>query len=238
MVAFLDTSLLDSLEALPLNLRDVEQTFLTRQNLDEAAVRHDALHHTVVHLTHLGQGDDALDLGDGSVDALLVRSRHLHMTHTVGLVDGDGSASVFLHLLDNLSARANDGTDEFLGDVESLDAGHLRLQLLARLADGLHHLAHNMLTASLGLHEGLLNDVERQTVALDIHLSGCQTILRTGGLEVHIAQVVLVAEDIRKNSILVLAGVLDQTHSDTSHRLLDRYTGIHQSERTAADRSH
>ena len=238
VVALLDASLLDGLQALPLDLGDVEQTFLARQDLDEAAVRHDALHHTVVDLTYLRQGHDALDLGDGGVDALLIRSRHLHVTHTVALVDGDGRACVFLHLLDNLSARANDSADELLGDVEGNDAGHLRLHLLTGLADGLHHFAHDMLTTGLGLHESLFDDVKRQTVALDIHLGSGQTVLGTGGLEVHIAQVVLVAEDIREDGILVFAGVLDQTHGNTCHRLLDRHTCIHQRQRTAADGSH
>jgi hypothetical protein len=39
MVTLLDTSLLDSLEALPVNLGDMEQTILARHDLDEAAVR-------------------------------------------------------------------------------------------------------------------------------------------------------------------------------------------------------
>lgn len=41
VVALLDTSLLNGLQALPSNLRDVEQTLLARHDLYEAAVRHD-----------------------------------------------------------------------------------------------------------------------------------------------------------------------------------------------------
>ena len=41
-----------------------------------------------------------------------------------------------LHLLDNLSARANDGSDELLRNFEGLDAGHVGLQFSARLSDG------------------------------------------------------------------------------------------------------
>ena len=81
-------------------------------------------------------------------------------TDTVGLVDGDSGASVLLHLLDNLSAGADDGSDELLRNVECLDAWHLWLELLTRLRDGLHHLAHDVLTSGLGLHEGFLDDVE------------------------------------------------------------------------------
>ena len=49
---------------------------------------------------------------------------------------------------------------------------------------------------------------------------------------------ILVAENIGEDSILVLAGVLDQTHSDTCYRLLDRHAGIHEGECTAADAGH
>ena len=41
VVTLLDTSLFDGLKALPVNLRDVEQTVLARQELNEASVWHD-----------------------------------------------------------------------------------------------------------------------------------------------------------------------------------------------------
>ena len=90
VVALLDTSLLNGLQALPSNLRDVEQTLLARHNLYEAAVRHDALHNAVVHLAHLRDGHDGTNLLDGSVDRLLVGSAHLHVAYAISLIDGDG----------------------------------------------------------------------------------------------------------------------------------------------------
>ena len=41
LVALLDAGFLNGLEALPVDLRDVQQTILTRHDLHEAAVRHD-----------------------------------------------------------------------------------------------------------------------------------------------------------------------------------------------------
>ena len=41
LVALLDTSILNRLEALPVDLRDMEQAILARHDLNEAAVRHD-----------------------------------------------------------------------------------------------------------------------------------------------------------------------------------------------------
>ena len=72
-----------------------------------------------------------------------------------------------------------------------------------------------MLAAGLGLHECLLKNLERQTVALDVHLCCRQAVTCTGRLEVHVAQVILIAEDVAQYGILVLARVLDQTHGDT-----------------------
>ena len=95
-----------------------------------------------------------------------------------------------------------------------------------------------MLTTSLCLHECFLKYVERQTVALDIHLSSSQTILRTSGLEVHITQVVLVAEDITQYGILVFSRVLNQTHGNTADGLLHGNTSIHQGKRTCTYGSH
>ena len=114
LVTLLDASFLDSLQTLPVNLRDVEQTVLARHELYEAAVRHDAANGTLVDLTDLRDGNDSLDLGDSGIDALLVRTADLNLANTVFLVDSDGSTGVFLHLLDDLSARANDSTNELL----------------------------------------------------------------------------------------------------------------------------
>ena len=41
LVALLDTSILNGLEALPVDLRDMEQTILAWHDLYEAAIRHD-----------------------------------------------------------------------------------------------------------------------------------------------------------------------------------------------------
>ena len=56
----------------------MEQSVLARHDLDEAAIRHDRTDRTLVDLANLWDGDDGLDLLDGSVDALLVGSADLH----------------------------------------------------------------------------------------------------------------------------------------------------------------
>ena len=95
-----------------------------------------------------------------------------------------------------------------------------------------------MLTTSLSLHEGFLKNLEWQTVALDIHLCSGQTVTCTCCLEVHIAEVVLITEDIAQDRIAFLTRVVDKTHGNTGHRLLHRHTGIHQCQRTGTGGSH
>ena len=118
------------------------------------------------------------------------------MTLTVGLVNGDSGTRIFLHLLDNLSARANNCANKLFGNVKTYDAWNLRFHLLARLRDGLHHLIHDMFTTCLGLHKSLFDDIKRQSVTLNIHLCSGQTVLSTGGFKVHVAEMVLISEDV------------------------------------------
>ncbi len=56
-----------------------------------------------------------------------------------------------------------------------------------------------------------------------------------GDLEVHVAEMILVAEDVGQHGEAVL--FLDEAHGDARHRLLQRHAGIHQRERGAADAS-
>ena len=70
LVAFLDASLFNCLKTLPINLRDVEQTILTRENLYEATVRHDRANSTLVNLTNLRNSYDSLNLSQSCIDRI------------------------------------------------------------------------------------------------------------------------------------------------------------------------
>ena len=95
-----------------------------------------------------------------------------------------------------------------------------------------------MLASGLSLHERLLKYLERQSVALDVHLCSSKTIYGTSGLEVHIAEVVLISKDVAQHGILLLSRILDKTHSYTADRLLHRHTCVHKGESTGTNGSH
>ena len=193
----------------------MQQTVLARHELYEATIRHNTANGTLVNLTYLRNSNDSLDLSNSSVDALLVRTTDLNLTNAILFIDSDGGAGIFLHLLDNLTTRANNSTDELLRNLEGLDAWYVWFQLRTWLSNSIGDALQDVLTTSLSLHQCLLQNVERQTVALDIHLGSSQTILCTSGLEVHITQVVLITENIAQYSVFIFSRILNQTHSDT-----------------------
>ena len=88
----------------------------------------------------------------------------------------------------------------------------------------------------LGLGQCHLHDFLGDALDLDIHLQGRDTARGTRHLEVHVAQVIFITQDVGQHGETV--GVLDQTHGDTRHMRLHGHACIHQRQAAAADRSH
>ena len=165
----------------------MEQSIFAWHDFHEASVRHDGAYCSFVYLAYFRYGNDGANLGDSLVDAFLVRCAYLNLALAVGFVDGYCRSRLFLNLLYDLSARTDYGSYEFLRNVESLDAWHLWLQFCTWLCYGVSQLAEDVLAAFLCLHECFFEDFEAQSVTLDVHLCGCESVLCTGGLEVHVA---------------------------------------------------
>ena len=98
------------------------------------------------------------------------------------------------------------------------------------------HLTKNMESGLHGLLQGDLHDLLIDTLNLDIHLQGSDTTCCASDLEIHIAQVILITQNIRQNRKLV--ALFDQPHRDTRNRRLDRHTGGHQCQGSDADGGH
>ena len=112
------------------------------------------------------------------------------------------------------------------------------LVVLAGSGNGLVDEVQDVETAFLGLVQCLLENLIGQTVALDIHLGSGDTIDGTRYLEVHVTQVVLIAQDVAQHGVLHVTLVGDQTHSDTGNGLLELDTGVEQCHAAGADGSH
>ena len=80
----------------------------------------------------------------------------------------------------------------------------------------LRHLAEDVHAAVLRLVERDAHDLLGDAGDLDVHLQRGDALLGAGHLEVHVAEVVLVAEDVGEHGEAL--AFLDQAHGDAGHR--------------------
>ena len=100
---------------------------------------------------------------------------------------------------------------------------------------GLHD-AEDVQAAFLRLRQRGLHDFLGDAGDLDVHLQRGHALVGAGDLEVHVAQMILVAEDVGQHGKAV--AFLDQTHGDAGDVRLQRRAGVHQRQAAAAHRGH
>src|SRR5690606_2947636 len=186
-----------------------------------------------VDLADLGLFDDALnpllggfdlaDVGGADLDHALVVDIHLR-------------AGFGHDLADHLAASADHVADLRLVDLDRLDARSVGGQLGAGRTQRLGHLAQDVRAAGLRLLQRLGHDLLGDAGDLDVHLQAGDARFGARDLEVHIAQVILVTEDIGEHG--ELAAFQDQAHGDARNRTGDGNAGIHHRQTTAAHRRH
>ena len=97
------------------------------------------------------------------------------------------------------------------------------------MIERLGHLAEDVGTAFLSLAKGGAHDLLGDPGDLDVHLKRGDAVAGAGDLEVHIAEMVLVAEDIANHREIL--AFEDQAHGDARDRALQRNAGVHHRER-------
>ena len=156
--------------------------------------------------------------------------------HRAVVLDVDLGAGLLDDLADHLAAGADHFADLVGRDLEHLDARGMLAEFGARGGERLRHLAEDMQAAVLRLAERHLHDLLGDAGDLDVHLQRGDALIGAGHLEVHVAEMVLVAEDVGQHGeALVLQ---DEAHGDAGGRPLERHAGIHQRQRGAAHRGH
>ena len=164
---------------------------------------------------------------------LAVGGRHLHRTV---VLDVDLGAGLLDDLADHLAAGADHFADFVGRDLEHLDARGVLAEFGARAGERLGHLAEDVQAAVLGLAERHLHDLLGDAGDLDVHLQRGDAAIGAGDLEVHVAEMVLVAEDVGQHGeALVLE---NEAHGDAGGRPPQRHAGVHQRQRRAANRGH
>ena len=83
-----------------------------------------------------------------------------------------------------------------------------------------------MQSSVLGLIKSSTHDFLGNALDLDIHLQCGNTLVGTSHFEVHIAKVILVAENICEDSEFF--AFLNEAHRDAGNRCFDRHACIHQ----------
>ena len=136
----------------------MEQAVLTRQEFNECTVRHNGAYLAFVDFAYFGDSYNPFDDTHSIINALLVGTGDFDSTDVVHFFNSNGSTGFFLHTLDNLSTRADDSTDEFLGNGHCLDTRSVRFQVFARLGNALGDFAQDIFTAFFSLQQCLFED--------------------------------------------------------------------------------
>ena len=152
------------------------------------------------------------------------------------VVDRELGARLVLDAADRLALRSDEVADLLGADVHRDDARRERRQVVALRRQRLVHLAEDVQAAFLRLRERLLHDLEIEALDLDVHLDRRDAVPRAGDLEVHVAEVILGAEDVGEDRVLL--PFLDQAHRHAGDGGANRNAGVEQRERGAADRRH
>ena len=116
--------------------------------------------------------------------------------HGAVVLDVDLGAGLLDDLADHLAAGADHFADLVGRDLEGLDARRVFAELGAGIGQRLGHFAEDVDTPVLGLAERDLHDLLGDALDLDVHLQRGDALVGAGHLEVHVAEMILVAEDV------------------------------------------
>ena len=215
------------------DLRNVQEPVLARQKLHDRTEIEQLQHGSVVDPAYFDVGGDVLDAFLCGEAALGVDTGNRDRT-VVG--DFDRGSGLFLQSADHYPALA-DHVADFLGiDLDLDDARGVARNLGTRSLQRLLHDAEDVHAAFARLGERDLHDLLGNTLDFDVHLQGSHAAFSPRHLEVHVAKVVLVAQDVGEHR--EAPAVLDEAHRDSGDVILDRHAGVHEREAAAADRGH
>ena len=204
-------------------------------DLDEGAVALRTHHFAGVDPANGGLFGHGLDLGNGALDPGAVGGRHKHRSI---VLDVDFDAVLLLHGPDDLAAWADDLADLVGVDLDGDDARCEGRHLFARFGQHGQHLVQNEQPALTCLFQRLSHHLEAQPLDLHVHLEGGDAVAGTGDLEVHIAQVIFHALNVRQDSVATALRIGDQAHGDTGDGGFDWHARVHERQGAAADRCH
>ena len=208
----------------------MDQPVFARRDLHKGAKAHDAHHFAIEDIADLRVFDNGQDGLFGLFAIFAVGGGD---AHRAVLFDVDLGVGVGGDLLDHRAALANDVADLLRVDGEADHLGRIGGELGTGLPDaGQHHFVQDLHAGGPGLFKRLLDDLQRQAVALDIHLDGGNALFGARHFEIHIAEEIFDALDIGKGDMAV--AFHHQAAGNAGHRRFDGHAGIHQGQGGAA----
>ncbi len=102
---------------------------------------------------------------------------------------------------------------------------------------GIRHLVQDVQTAGFGLCQGFGHDFRCNTRNLDVHLQRGDAVFGTSHFEVHVAEVIFVAEDVGQDRVIAIV-FQNQTHRNTRNWRFERNASVHHGQRATTNRRH
>ena len=211
----------------------MQQAVFAGCDLDERAVVLDAPNDALVLVANLRLHREALDDFDGLAKRFGIGGGDAH-----GAIVGDVDLGSRLigNRFDHLAAGPDDHANLIGFDLERLDARRVLGELRAWSWHDFVHLAQDVQAPFARLLQRFAHDLLAQTSDLDVHLDGGDAVGRATDLEVHVTEMILVAEDVGQDGILF--ALHDEAHRHTRDRRLDGNAGIHHRQASPAHRGH
>ena len=211
----------------------MHQAFCTWEDFDESTKIYCALDHTQIQFANLGFLSEFTQHAQGLVGGVSVGA--CNQDGSI-IFDSDSDTALFLHSTNGATTGANDVADLVLLDLQLGNARSIRSDVFTGLADGLGHFIENVNPTFASLAQSFCHDFPADGVDLGVHLECCDSVFGSRDLEVHVAKVIFVAQDVRQNGEVI--AFLDEPHRNASYGSFERNTRIHQCQCRTANCRH
>ena len=160
-------------------------------------------------------------------------------SHRDGAVflDVDLCRGLFLDRPDGLAAGSDQQADLLGIDLGPFEAWCMLGDVGSRLTESAQHRSEDVQTRVLGLGQGSRDDLLGNALDLQVQLDPGDTDLATGDLEVHVTEVILVADNVGQQ-LECSVGFGDNTDRNAGNWLEDWHAGGHQAQGRAANAGH
>jgi hypothetical protein len=192
--------LVDAADVAAGQFADVDQSVAAGQDFDERAEVLDAADHAVVDLADLDRGGAGFDLTHRLGGRFAVAAGD---QDGAVIIDFDDTCRSFLDAADVLAARADQRTD-LVGRSWCAATRCGRRGFATRTRDRGQHLAQDLDPSFARLLQRRADDVFADPGDLQVELDAGDAVLRSGDLEVHVAEVIFVAEDVGQQAPIVV----------------------------------